>query len=93
MILFSIDRSYMIRNKIIWLDSRQMACELSPTYVNDFEQLAVGVKDEDFILASCGQQNVILHHQSYRSTVAGLRVIEVLKDGPLLEKIGQLAER
>ena len=93
MILFSIDRSYMIRNKIIWLDSRQKACELSPTYVNDLEQLAVGVEDEDLILAACGQQNVILHHQGYWSTVAGLRVIEVLKDRPLLEQIGQLAER
>ena len=82
----------MIRNKIIWLDSRQKARDLSATYVNDFEQLAVGVEDEDLILASCGQQNVILHHQRYRSTVAGLRVIEVLEDGPLLEKIGQLAE-
>ena len=61
---------------------------MSPTYVNDFEQLAVGVEDEDLILATCGKQNVILHHQGYRSTVAGLRVIEVLEDGPLLEQIG-----
>ena len=62
------------------------------TYINDLEQLAVGIKDEHFVLASLRQQNVVLHHQRNGTTIFRLCVVEILKDGPLCEDIAQLAQ-
>ena len=39
------------------------------TYIDHFEQLAVSIKDENLVLASLGQKNVVLHHQSCDSQI------------------------
>ena len=62
------------------------------TYINDLEELTVGVEDEDLVFASLGQQNVILHHERDRSAIPRLSVVEVLQDWPVLEEICQLTK-
>ena len=62
------------------------------TYIKDLKELAVGIEDEDLVFATLRQQDVIFHHKSDRTAITRLRIVEVLKNRPFAEEMGELAE-
>ena len=39
---------------------------LCVTYINDLEKFTIGVENKHLVLAILSQQNIVLHHQSYK---------------------------